>query len=674
MNRETVFAIISSEEGVVVSRWDIFFKNLQQDLKLFLAVLLLLDIFRIAFIMLMNQYIGEQTTASDFWLALYYGTRISLKTAGVVMLLSFLFCSLPSVLGRTEKFAKVRLILGGIYMIILSILFQASFPFYKEFHVGFNQFIFNTFKDDVGALWSTMIDQYQLGWRVMAAIAITGGFVWCLKRILATTTYALPIVDSSSKKYGQRIFVCLVLAGFAVFVRFGGSLTYAHSLHWENCAMTKDDFLNEAILDDVQAMYRGYSIHERINQGVLAGVHKEKIAVYAQQAANNNDRVKEIDALLERKAAGAQIPKPKHIFIIIGESYAQWPTLDQYSHLHLADGLRNIMKQPDATSIKAFLPNGAFTPMAVTGVVTGLSDVNAYPNYQAESYKAPYATALAPQLKKLGYKTDFWYAGFNSWEKIKDFTLAQGFDEFHGCSDFAYSTGNVWGSDDKYLFQALSQTMGDTPTVHVILTVSNHAPYSVDLAREGFDEAALVKELPEEAKNNKDLIKRLGHYWYTDKVIGDFIQKTHEKYPDSLFIVTGDHADRTNIDANPSLFERYTIPLVIYGQGITKNTLAQDVAGGQVNIGATLFELIAPKDFIYYSVGESLTKNSKVGFNDNLWITDKAIGKIETDEIRLLPGQENTNLLFEQEEAMDRLNIMRTISWWRTVKGNQFMQ
>lgn len=656
-----------------MSRWNIFLKNLQQDFKMFFAVLLLLDIFRIAFILLLSQHISAGATMQDFWLSLYYGTRISLKTAGIIMLLSFLFCTLPSALGKTDKFSQLRLVLGGIYMIVLSILFQASFPFYEEFHVSFNQFVFNTFKDDIGALWSTMIDQYQLVWRVLAACIITGIFIWCLTRILDTKTYHMPKHNSIIRTYGERIIICCFLAIFAVFIRFGGTLTYAHSLHWENCAMTKDDFLNEAILDDVQALYRGYSINERINHGVLAGVHKEKIATYIYKMKNHNDdKNNEIDTFLMRKATGAKITKPKHIFIIIGESYAQWPTLDKYSHLHLADGLRRVMKESNATSIKTFLPNGAFTPMAVTGIVTGLSDVNVYPNYQAESYKAPYATALAPQLKKLGYKADFWYAGFNSWEKIKDFTLAQGFDEFHGASDFEHTTGNVWGSDDKYLFHALEKAIDDTLAVHVVLTVSNHAPYSVDLAKEGFDEAKLVKELPEEAKHNQDLIKRLGHYWYTDKVISDFIQNTHEKFPDSLFIVTGDHADRTNIDANPSLFERYTIPLVIYGRGITKNTLAQDIAGGQINIGATLIELIAPKDFTYYSLGESLTKNSKVGFNHNLWITDKAIGKIETDETKLLPEQEKTNLSFERDEAMDKLNIMRTISWWRTVKGNKF--
>lgn len=654
-----------------MSRWEIFFKNLQQDLKLFLVILMLLDVFRIAFIVIMHNHIGAGVGAQDFWLAFYYGTKISLKTAGVAMLLSFLFCTLPGFLGKTERFEMLRLIIGSFYIVLLCILYQASFPYYEEFHVGFNQFVFNTFKDDIGALWSTFLDQYQLAWRTLAALGITLVLVWCLKRILAVGTFQLPGMQSKKASYGQRVLVCVLTLVFAVFVRFGGSLSYAHSFHWENCAMTHDDFLNEAILDDVQAMYRGYSIYKRINDGVLAGVHKNKIADYVHEAGHSQN-IKDIDSSLRHKAEGAKIPKPNHIFIIIGESYAQWPTLDKYSHLHLADGLRSIMAEPNAVYTRNFLPNGAFTPMAVTGVVAGLSDVNVYPNFQAESYKAPYASALAPQLKKLGYKTSFWYAGFSAWERIKQFTQAQGFDEFYGAADFPYSTGNVWGCDDKYLFTALSQNVTAGPEVHVVLTVSNHAPYSVDLAKEGFDEARLVQELPEGAKKNQDLIKRLGHYWYTDKVITDFIKSVQAKYPDSLFIVTGDHANRTNIDANPTLFERYTIPLVIYGPGITKDMLANETAGGQVNIGATLFELIAPRDFTYYSFGESLTQSSKVGFNDNLWITDKAIGKIDNEEAFLLPGQTQSDLSVERNAAMEKLNIMRTLSWWRTVKGNNF--
>lgn len=227
------------------------------------------------------------------------------------------------------------------------------------------------------------------------------------------------------------------------------------------------------------------------------------------------------------------------------------------------------------------MPNGAFTPMAVTAVVSGLSDVGLFPSYHPESYKGPYSTALAPQFKRLGYKVNFWYGGVNSWERIKAFALAQGFDNFYGMGDFYSNSGNVWGSDDRYLFEAIvsSFTASDVPTLTVILTVSNHAPYSVDLAREGFDECQTIAALPEEARGDRELLERLGHYWYTDCQIVEFVLKMYNEYPDSLFVITGDHADSTNISKTPTTFERYTIPLVLYGAGINKQIIPANVAG-----------------------------------------------------------------------------------------------
>ena len=37
-------------------------------------------------------------------------------------------------------------------------------------------------------------------------------------------------------------------------------------------------------------------------------------------------------------------------------------------------------------------------------------------------------------MKKMGYKTVFWYGGLRSWQDIEHFTLREGFDEFH-CAD-----------------------------------------------------------------------------------------------------------------------------------------------------------------------------------------------------------------------------------------------
>ena len=113
------------------------------------------------------------------------------------------------------------------------------------------------------------------------------------------------------------------------------------------------------------------------------------------------------------------------------------------------------------------------------------------------------------------------------------------------------------------------------------------------------------------------------------------------------------------MEATPTEFNQYTVPLIIYGEGIKKNMLSDNVAGGHINLAATLFELIAPKDFGYYSVGKSLTRGADVGFNDGIWLTPDGIGKID--------GNEPTHV-------KDILTMDRTISWWRTMKGNNIIE
>lgn len=652
-----------------MSRWEIFFRNIQQDVKLFLFALGLLCILRIAFIGILSSYLSAQSAAADIIISLFYGLRMSLKSAGVVTLFSFLFCTLISVVVQTSKFEKIRFVLGSSYISLLIFLFHARIPFYQEFHTGFNQMIFNTFRDDITALFYTLVTDYNLPVFLVTTAIISYIFCRLLRKLLATGTYPAPRFSQAYQKVVFRIAVAVAVCFFMIFIRFGGSLTYAHSLHWENSAISRDDFLNEAIIDDIQALYRAYSIQQRVHEG--AGgikVNAEGIRGYGALLKDSAFVTNQIDDVFTKLAEGPKIPKPRHVFIILGESYAQWPLLELYGGLHIADGIKGIISQDNAVHIPAFVPNGAFTPMAVTAVVSGLSDVGLFPSYHPESYKGPYSTALAPQFKKLGYKVNFWYGGASSWERIKAFALAQGFDNFYGMGDFYSNSGNVWGSDDRYLFEAiLSSFTSDLPTLTVILTVSNHAPYSVNLAREGFDEGQTIAALPEEAKGDKELLKRLGHYWYTDRQIAEFVQKMHNKYPDSLFVITGDHADRTNISKTPTIFERYTVPLVFYGAGINKQIIPANVAGSHINIAPTLIELIAPQGFAYYSEGKSLTRGSDIGFSHNVWITPDAVGKIQANNAEAFDGSLQASI--KPESVQQKMDAMRALAWWRIEKG-----
>lgn len=644
-------------------KWDKINENLQQDIKLILFILAVTCLFRIGFIAVLHPYISEATTSDDILVALFYGLRISLKSAGLMGVASFGICFLIQALGFGQG-KTARKVVGAIYITLLTMLFYARIPYYEQFRMGFNQLLFNAVQDDVYALFFTLIEQYQLPLRFCLATITAYGLFRLMKVWLGLGIIHLPSFPRWYQNIPLRAAFLLVVYFAGIFLRFGGSMTYAHNIDWENSGVTKDQLLNEAILDDMQALYRAYELHERLRSSTGLDVNPEKIHEYGANVAGQDGKRAGVVDYLKKTAQGPQAEKPGHIFLIVCESYANWTLLPEYQDLNIANGLKGIIQQPDADYVSTFLPNGMSTISGVLGIVTGLTDVNLYLNYNQEAYQGPFPTAIAPQLKKLGYQPRFWYAGPNSWERIKDFTQAQGFEDFYGRGDFESQTGNVWGCDDKYLFNAvLANVSPDKPSFNVILTVSNHSPYTVDLQKEGFDREKVIAGLPPKLRDNEELIKQLGHFWYADKMMAQFVATVRQKYPDSLFIIVGDHADRLNLETNPGLYKRYGIPFVAYGKGVTKDTFPEWAAGSHINVGPTLLELVAPKDFSYYSLGESLTRGNGFGMNYGFWITRNYIGSADSAAAELIAGGNPADKPSWEKIEKD-IESLRAVSWW----------
>lgn len=53
---------------------------------------------------------------------------------------------------------------------------------------------------------------------------------------------------------------------FWVFTRYGGSFTSGGSIGWESAARTQYHLLNEAILDDGQALYRVNHMRKKLRE------------------------------------------------------------------------------------------------------------------------------------------------------------------------------------------------------------------------------------------------------------------------------------------------------------------------------------------------------------------------------------------------------------------------
>lgn len=649
----------------------VFYDAVQRDIKLFAFILLTLCVYRAYFMFYMAGYLSPSAGTDDVLLALLTGLRLSLKTAGAVTLPAFVLCSLPLLaLPRLAPvLRRLRFCWGGLAALVFAVLFQARFPFYRQFQTSFNMQVAAGLNDDAAVLAEMMLREYGLLWRLCIALLLTAVSLYVLRSLLLVRrTYALPALHSGVQRAVFSLGLLFLFAAAFVFVRFGGSFTYAGGVNWENAGVTSDAFLNECILDDGQALYRVRSMHKRLKSGDIVGVDKEHVRALAVEAAGHAELSADtLTPYLTRTAQGARIPKPRHIFIVLGETYAQWPMLETYAALHAADGIKGLIREPNAYYSRRFMPNGDFTSIAITGLVTGLSEVNQHVNYVARSLREAYPTAMAPQFKRLGYAVDFWYGGVPSWEGMDRFSIAQGFDHFYGYPDFHAEKVNAWGTSDEQLFSALFQHLADEPpTVHLIMTVSNHPPYNIDVAAEGFDLArarAETAQLPN-VDDPDQLALELGHYWYMDKIVTQFVHETMKKYPDSLFVITGDHAVRMNPSRTPTMYEYQSVPFVLYGQGVTPAVLAPDVVGGHTNIVPTLIELIAPAGFSYVSIAPSLTENNMgAAFNRDYFLTRSVMGRVNTKETELLPGAAEEDPAAAYDLLQRRMTILRTLSW-----------
>ena len=650
-------------------------KLVVRGLLVFFFYLAVLSLCRAVFCYVLAEYLGQSTSWADIQLALASGTRLSVQTSGIMALVTLVPAGLTGLVKPAWGHGLQKL-LSGITLLVTDIGFFASFPYYQQFHSRFNQLFFNAVNDDMYALFISFIQEFNLIPRLIGAIAMTVILWKLLQYLWGKCDYLIGQVRDAAKSlhYGLQVLLALMLVIIYIWGRlviFGGSLSWENAVDWENAGVTKDEFLNEVILDDYQALYRGYRMNSRMLACNGLNFTAEQIKQLAAQLSGKPADSDNLDVYLQREAQGAQIANPKHIFVIVSESYANWPLLPQYEKLHIADGMKGVIAAADSDYCPAMLPNGSSTVSAVTGIVTGLADANLYLTTMPESFKEPYPTAIAPQMEKLGYATSFWYAGPATWERVGAFTTAQGFQHFYSRGDMPENAaGSVWGCDDEYLYEAVLQGVPqEQDTFSVVLNVSNHSPYTIDLEAKGFPEETVRSALPEELQNDAGLLKELGHYWYADKEMAEFITKIKAKYADALIVVVGDHGDRYNLEKMPGLYERYTVPFIITGNGVHKGLLLPDSAGSQIDIGPTLLELIAPKGFKYMSIGSSLSRNNRMGINYGFYITRDFIGESYNDPPKMQAIPSGTGKAVDMQQLQNYMDAVHSISWWRPKYG-----
>lgn len=659
----------SKHKKPTFDRYQAFIFNFTQDCLFFLFLLILLSIYRAAFLIHFQDLLLPSTAAKDIALTMWYGLRISLKTAGALFLPAFVLGTLLQQLYPRWHAQRMRFIWACICITGLSLLFQSRIPYYHEFNNAFGPFVFNTLHDDVWAIVQTSIQQYNAIWRVLGGLACAAVAIFCFKwwlRLAMPISRPLLVIQ---RKWVAVLCICVLLVPTAVFVRKGGSFTYNGSIYWKNAARMPQHLLNEAILDDIQALYKASRIYKQFTnsfKGLTPQTVKEAAARLMGEKEYNHDSLL---PLLQHQAGGPKMDKPRHIFVIVAETYMLWPLLDKYNHLPIAQGLNLLRKNYDSIFIPHFLPASNGTMFGLTSVLLGMPEINLL-TANRPSAQQPYETALSVQLRKQGYKTRFFYGGFPSWENVGLFMNNQQIDESFYYADFGGS-GGVWGVEDKAFLQGVSQHITEEPSFNLILTSSNHSPLVVDMSQEPQipNEEQMAQFIPDETADKALLIQRLQHFQYADHYLAQFVQDMSQKYPDSLFIITGDHADRWTMQSNPSLYERLSVPLLIVGKGLKQSMLPADAAGSHMDIPATVLELVLPKGTEYYSLGQSLLLGQNLALHAYYWENDAAIGELSSDTLELLPESSQPPSAQELKQIHQTAKDIQTVAAWRILHG-----
>jgi len=647
-----------------------FLLHFQKDVKHWLFFMLYLSFFRTCFILTFRGRIGSAAGFSDILAALLNGLRYDSMVSTIWILAPFLASVVSGFAGLGRFTDRLRSAFASLFIFLTSLAWPFTFVYFKEYDEQFNHFIFNLYYDDTKAILQTIWADYHPVPVLIVIGLLCAGALGMKKRFIQGGFRSFETIALRRYALVSRIIIGLVILAVLV-VASRGSLGRRPAQR-KDASITRDAFLNKAVVNPYFSLL--FAVQDHALQTGRSGlknflpdgnVKKAAQALFSSQGSFDN-----LDEYLLKHAHGPKGVPPRHIFLVVMESYDAWPFVKKYASLGLTDNLSRLAKS--GLSFESFLPASDGTMQSLTAIMTSIPYSYVEINYQFTARK-PYPSSIAATFRRLGYRTRLFYGGYLSWQRFGDFAADQGVEEVYGAPHMSQGKAtHEWGVDDEYLLDfVVGKVADDRPSFNIIMTTSYHPPYNVDVRGKGFPLTAVPPDIAPFFDNTTSLTM-LGHLWYSDKCLGDFVKKAENKLTRPLFAFTGDHFGRKFINARPDFFEKSAVPLVLYGKEVLKGrTIPQGAAGTHIDISPTLIELAAPKGFAYYSFGQDLlaprSRFFAVGWG--LIAGKDFLFDVKKMEFHPLPGKPLPKDLPDGDELRTTFNQTYGTGWWRVRKG-----
>ena len=191
---------------------------------------------------------------------------------------------------------------------------------------------------------------------------------------------------------------------------------------------------------------------------------------------------------------------------------------------------------------------------------------------------------LPALLRSRGYATEFIYGGRALFDGMGAYMRNNGMDRVIEQKDYPKGLfTTAWGVADEAIFdKALAQMdslqAAGRPFYTLVLSVSNHRPYTYPAGRIAAD--------PNERK-------RVNVVQYADWALGRFIRqaRTHAFFDNTVFVLMGDHGPRVYGAAEIPL-PSYSVPVLFYGPGIIPAGARVNELASSMDIPPTLLGLL----------------------------------------------------------------------------------
>ncbi len=656
--------------------WNRFFRQFQKDIKLWLFCVGLLGLFRVFFIFSLREKMEPSSGIWDVLNVCLFGFRFDGMVATYLILIPFLMSVACGFRDWERAAERVRRIAARVFVVLSTIFFGVNYGFFREFSEQINPIVFQLFNDDTDAILITIWRDYHPVSTFLAMAVVIFLALLAVKRLIRTGF--IP-EKRTSRFFTTSLRKTLAAIGVLVFmvISIRGTVK-SMPLDRRILIPTEDEFLNKMILNEyfsIRYAIKDYKVMTREDKGLNAYLPDRDVLKAAKFASSRNETLPDLDGYSLRHAAGASGIIPRHIFLIIGESYGSWPLLDKYRSLGLMENARYFRE--NGIAIDNFLPASYLTMYSLGVLLTGLPDSGIFINQQINSLK-PYPGALAESFNRMGWKTRFFYGGYPTWQRVSDFALSQGFKETYDATLLTASkTRDPWGVDDAELFDMVLRAVDDdTHSLNVILTTNNHTPFSTDVWAKGFPLRAVPEDI-RPAFDNVISLKALGHHWYTDKCIGDFVRRMEKQVRLPLFAITGDHYGRNFINRTPDLYEKSAVPFILYGKEVV-DSIPRTVhrAGSHLDVPPTLIELAAPKGFAYHALGQNLLspEGRSIGIGRGRVITGDCLVDVSATPLKVfpLPGSRGSDSVSNVADLKRMHDALHGLAWWRVKYGPMF--